>query len=169
MKSLLVLILVLIFLVPLASNAFAASTPEVTPSAAIKLTRLPFKGTIQSTETYVTVSPMMSVTASGSGDATQIGQFTINYELEVNLLDLSGTGSVYFAGINGDSIHADAIAQAVPNRTPDMFNVVEIYTITGGTGRFTGASGTITLNRLISITTGAAVSNFEGYILMPWE
>ena len=98
MKSLLVLILVLIFLVPLASNAFAASTPEVTPSAAIKLTRLPFKGTIQSTETYVTVSPMMSVTASGSGDATQIGQFTINYELEVNLLDLSGTGSVYFAG-----------------------------------------------------------------------
>lgn len=169
MKSLLVLVLAVIFLIPLARTAFAAPAPEVTPNVTAKMTRLPFKGTIQSTETYVTVSPMMSVTASGSGDATQIGQFTINYELEVNLLDLSGTGSVYFAGINGDSIQAKGIGQAVPNRTPDMFNVVEIYRITGGTGRFTGASGTITLNRLISITTGTAVSNFEGYILMPWQ
>ena len=169
MKSLLVLILASIFLLPLASNAFAASTPEVTPSAAIKLTRLPFKGTIQSTETYVTVSPTMSVTATGSGDATQLGAFRINYELEVNLLDLSGRGSAYFVGSNGDSLQAEAIGQTVPNRTPDMFNVVEIYTITGGTGRFTGASGTITLNRLISITTGAAASSFEGYILLPWQ
>ena len=70
MKSLLVLILASIFLLPLASKAFAASTQEVTPSAPIKLTRLPFKGTIQSTETYVTVSPTMSVTARSFADAT---------------------------------------------------------------------------------------------------
>jgi hypothetical protein len=169
MKNLLVLVLALIFLIPLVHTAFAAPATDVTPTLTAKLTRLPFKGTIQSTETYVTVSPLMSVNASGSGDATQFGHFTVNYELEVNLQDLSGAGSIYFAGTNGDSIQAKGIGQAVANRTPDMFNIVEIYTITGGTGRFAGASGTITLNRLISITTGAAASNFEGYILMPWK
>lgn len=169
MKNLLILILALIFLIPLARTVFAAPAAEVRPNVTAKLTRLPFKGTIQSTETYVTVSPVMSLNASGSGDATQLGPFTVNYEVEVNLLDLSGAGSMYFAGTSGDSIQAKGIGQAVPDRTPDMFNVVEIYTITGGTGRFAGAGGTITLNRLISITTGAAASTFEGYILMPWK
>jgi len=169
MKNLLVLVLALIFLIPLARTVFAAPAAEVRPNVTAKLTRLPFKGAIQSTETYVTVSPMMSLNASGSGDATQLGPFTVNYEVEVNLLDLSGAGSMYFAGTGGDSIQAKGIGQAVPDRTPDMFNVVEIYTITGGTGRFAGASGTITLNRLISLTTGAAASTFEGYILMPWK
>ena len=169
MKTLLVFVLALIFLIPLARTAFAAPAPAAAPNVTTNMARLPFKGTIQSTETYVKVSPMMSVNASGSGNATQLGQFTVNYELEVNLLDLSGAGSVYFAGTSGDSIRAEGIGQAVPNRTPDMFNIVEIITITGGTGRFAGASGTITLNRLISITTGAAASTFEGYILMPWK
>ena len=169
MKSLLVFILALIFLIPLVRTGFAAPAAQATPNPAVKMTRLSFKGTIQSTETYVTISPMMSVSATGSGDATQLGQFTVNYELEVSLLDLSGIGTMYFASTNGDSIQAKGIGQAVPNRTPDMFNVVEIYTITGGTGRFSGASGTITLNRLLSITTGAAASTFEGYILMPWK
>jgi|RhiMetdeSRZDD1v2_1073273.scaffolds.fasta_scaffold02746_16 hypothetical protein len=169
MKSLLVLILAAIFLVPLARTALAAPAPETTPNVTANLTQLPFKGSFQSTEIYVRISPTMSVNASGSGNATQLGQLTVNYELEVNLLDLSGTGSLYLAGTNGDSIQAKGIGQAVPDRTPDMFNIVEIYTITGGTGRFKGASGTFTLHRLISITTGAALSNFEGYILIPWK
>jgi hypothetical protein len=170
MKNLLVLVLALIFLIPLARTAFAAApAPETTPDVLSNMTRFHFKGTIQSTETYVRVSPMMSVNGSGSGNATQLGEFTANYELEANLLDLSEVGSMYLAGTNGDSIQAKGIGQAVPDRTPDMFNIVEIYTITGGTGRFKGASGTFTLHRLISITTGAAGSNFEGYILMPWQ
>ena len=169
MKSLLVLVLALIFLVPLARTVFAAPAPAAAPNLSANVTRLPFKDNFQATESNVTVSRMMSVSASGSGEATQIGRFTVNYEVEVNLLDLSGTGSVYLAGNNGDSIQAKGIGQAVPDRTPDMFNVVEIYTITGGTGRFAGASGTITLKRLISITTGAAMCSFEGYILLPWK
>jgi len=72
-------------------------------------------------------------------------------------------------GANGNSLNAEAVGQASENRTPNMLNLVEIYTITGGTGRFAGASGTVTLNRLVSVTTGAAASTFEGYILIPWN
>ena len=93
----------------------------------------------------------------------------INYQVEISLLDLSSIESAEFIGTRGDSIRAEAVGQAVENRTPGMLNVVDIYKITGGTGRFTGASGTITLNRLVSVTTGASFSTFEGYILMPWK
>ena len=126
MKNLLVLVLALL-LIPLGRTVVAAPAPETTPGPTEKLTRLHFKGAIQSKETYVMISPIMSVTAAGSGNATQLGQFTIHYELDMNVLDLSETGSVYFAGTNGDSIHAEGIGQAVPTVTPDLFNIVEIY------------------------------------------
>jgi hypothetical protein len=169
MKKLLVLAIALLFLIPLTRTAFAAPSPEVKSKVTTKMTRLPFMGTVQSTETSVTVFPTMSVTGSGSGNATQLGSFTINYQVEINLLDLSAIESAEFNGTKGDSIRAEAVGQATENRTPGMLNVVDIYKITGGTGRFNGASGTITLNRLVSVTTGATSSTFEGYILMPWN
>ena len=162
-------LMTLLFLIPLVHTVFAASTPETTPKVTDKVTRLSFNGTAQSMETYVTVYPTMSVTASGSGNATQLGQFTINYEVQVNFMDLSATESARFVGTNGDSLNVEAVGRAAENRTPGMLSLVEIYKITGGTGRFTGASGTITLNRVFSVTTGAAASTFEGYILMPWK
>ena len=164
MKSLLVFALALIFLIPLARTVFAAPAGDVVSA---KTTRLSFKGTIQSNETYSTVFPAMYVTANGSGESTQLGPFTVSYHIEQNLLDLSQTESVDFAGTNGDSLQAKGVGQAIEDRTPGMFNVVEIYTITGGTGRFTGASGTFTLKRLVSITVGIASATFEGYILIP--
>jgi hypothetical protein len=169
MKNLLVLGIALMFLISVAPAAFAASAPETTPDVTAKVTRLPFKGTMQSTESYVTVFPTTSVTATGSGNATELGAFTVSYEVEMSLMDLSITESAYFTGANGDSLQAKAVGQATENRTPGMLNLVDIYKITGGTGRFTGASGTFTLNRLTSVTTGAASSTFEGYILMPWK
>jgi hypothetical protein len=169
MKNLLVLGIALMFLISVARTAFAAPSPETTPDVTTKVTRFPFKGTVQSTETSVTVFSTMSVTGSGSGNATELGSFTINYQVEINLMDLSGTETARFTGNNGDSITAEAVGQATENRTPDMLNVVDIYKITGGTGRFNGASGTFTLNRLVSTTTGASSSTFEGYLLMPWK
>ena len=133
------------------------------------MTRLPFTGTIQSTETSVTVFPTMSVTATGSGIATQLGSFTVRYQVEISLLDLAGSESAQFIGTNGDSLQAEAIGQATENRTPGMLNVVDIYKITGGTGRFSGASGTFILNRLVSLTTGATSSTFDGYLLIAWK
>jgi hypothetical protein len=169
MKKLLILAIALLFLIPLTRTAFAAPAQEVKSNVTTKMTRLPFKGTLQSTETSVTVFPMSSVTATGSGNASQLGLFTIRYEVEMSLLDLSVIESAEFVGTNGDSLRAEAVGQAAENRTPGMLNLLEIYKITGGTGRFNGASGTFTLNRLVSATTGAAASAFEGYILMPWK
>ena len=164
MKSLLVFAMAMIFLIPLARTVAAA--PTVKPAETIMM-RVPFKGTLQSTEIYGNSLTTMSVSANGSGNASQIGQFTIRYQSEINLLDLSIVETAQFMGSNGDSLQARGTGQTAENRTPGMFNLVEIYKITGGTGRFAGASGTVTLNRLISIPTGATSSTFEGYILVP--
>lgn len=163
MKSLLVFAIAMIFLIPLARTVTAVPTVK----AAETMTRVPFKGTLESTEIYGNSPRTLSVSANGSGNATQIGQFTIRYQSEVNLLDLSSIETALLMGTNGDSLQARGTGQVNGDRTPGMFNLVEIYTITGGTGRFAGASGTLTLNRLISITTGATSSTFEGYILIP--
>lgn len=172
MKNLLVLGIALVSLVSVARSALAAPSQETmvtTPDVPTNVNRFPFNGTVQSTETSVKVFPIMSATATGSGSATQFGSFSTRYQVEINLLDLSSTESAEFIGTNGDSLHAEAVGQATENRTPGMLNLVDIYKITGGTGRFSGASGTFTLNRLVSVTTGAASSTFEGYLLLPWK
>jgi hypothetical protein len=165
MKSLLVFARALGFLIPLTRTGVAA--PAVTP-VPTKTTRIPFfKGTLQSNESYSTIFPTMFVTAKGSGEATLLGQITVSYQTKVNLSDLSQSGSVSFAGIYGDSLLAKGAGQAIEDRTPGMFSVVEIYTITGGTGRFARASGTLTLKRLVSVKADITSGSFEGYIVLP--
>jgi hypothetical protein len=164
MKSLFVFVRSLGFLRPLARTGLPA--PIVTP-APQKTTRLPFKGTLQSNESYRTVFPTLFVTATGSGEATMLGQITVHYQTKVNLSDLSHSGSVSLAGIDGDSLLAKGAGQAIEDRTPGMFSVVEIYTITGGTGRFARASGTLTLKRLVRVKAGITSGSFEGYIVVP--
>ena len=163
MKSLLVFTRALGFRISLARTRFAA--PAVTP-VPTKTTRIPFKGSLQSNESYSTIFPTLFVTATGSGEATLLGQITVHYQSEVNLSDLSQSGSVSFAGINGDSLLAIGVGQAIEDRTPGMLSVVEIYTITGGTGRFARASGSLTLRRRVSVTTGTSSGSFEGYIVL---
>ena len=164
MKSLLVFAMAAMFLIPLGRTAMAA--PEAIP-APTKTSRMHFKGTMQSSEIYSNAFHTMFVSANGSGEANVLERFTASYQMEANLVDMSLSESISFAGANGDSLQATAVGQAIEDRTPGMFNIVEIYTITDGTGRFAGATGTFTLKRLVSITVGLASSTFEGYLIIP--
>jgi hypothetical protein len=164
MKSLLVFVLALVFMIPLARTAFAAPSRDVFHG---QPTRLLFKGDFEADEAYSKVSSTLYVTANGSGQSTELGPFTVSYHTEVNLHDFSEAETVNFAGTNGDSLQAKGVGQSIEDRTPEMYNVVQIYTITGGSGQFAGASGTFTLKRLVSRKVGMANSTFEGYILLP--
>ena len=159
MKKLIVsTVTVLLLILVLVSATFAAPAEK----------ELLFKGSIQSQEEYVVNFPQMSVTANGSGNAAQLGRYTVSYSVEVNLLTNAGTGAVAeFIAANGDSLFAQGSGQAAETGTPGVFNVVENYTITGGTGRFAGASGTITLDRTVDISTGATSGSIQGYIVLP--
>jgi hypothetical protein len=45
-----------------------------------------------------------------------------------------------------------------------VLSIVEVYSITGGTGRFAGATGTFTLESIANQATGVSSGTFSGAI-----
>ena len=125
------------------------------------------KGSIEALETNSVNFPILSVTASGLGHATQLGQFTVSYQVQVNLMTLAGITSAQFVAANGDSIYASGTGQATPTGTPGVVTIIGNFMITGGTGRFEGASGTFTVDRVLDQTTGVTSGTISGTIVLP--
>ena len=88
----------------------------------------------------------------------------MTYDAEVNLLTHVGIGSVEFVAANGDRVFADILGQSTPTGTPNLVSIVEILTITGGTGRFANATGTVIWTRLLDQVTGDTSGSFDGTI-----
>ena len=154
MKSALGLHMTAIFLVAALAGPAAAKN------------QVPFHGSLQGVEIGEVQGTILSVDGSGTGVATHLGRFTVTWEATVNLLDGSGGGSSHFIAANGDSLFTEGSGQAEPTDTPGVLRIVGIDTITGGTGRFAGATGSITLERLLD-PTGFASGSFKGTIVMP--
>ena len=104
---------------------------------------------------------------SGGGIATHLGRFTLAWEFTVNVVDGTGSGPVRYTAANGDQIFMTAVGQSEPTATPGVFHIVEIQNVTGGTGRFSGAKGGFTVERLIDLTTGLTSGSFHGTITSP--
>ena len=61
----------------------------------------------------------------------------------MNVLDGTATGSYTFAAANGDQLFSTFTGLGMP-AGGTMASITETLTITGGTGRFADASGTLT-------------------------
>ena len=152
-------IIALLLLIVLASTTFAA------PAAAEKEFLL--KGSFDATETQQVVFPIAYVDATGVGNATHLGLFTYHLEAELYLPTLTATASATLIAANGDMIFGEGSGQGTPTGTPGIVSIVETYTITGGTGRFTGATGNFTVERLINRATFASSGTISGTIGIP--
>ena len=102
-----------------------------------------------------------------TGNATQLGQFTLAIPHLVNRATRTAIGSYQFTAANGDTLSADFTGQATPTATPGVIYIVETATITGGTGRFAGATGSFTSERLYDTIAGTTIGSFEGTISTP--
>ncbi len=83
------------------------------------------------------------------------------------LLTGSSVGAITVVAANGDVIFATQTGQGDPTPDPDIFSIVEVSTITPGTGRFADATGTFTITRLVDLTTGDSSGSFNGTISHP--
>jgi hypothetical protein len=126
---------------------------------------VPFKGSLQAVESFDVQFPTLFVDGSGSGNATHLGRYTVTYESEVYIPTLMGSGSAHFIAANGDSLLTDVTGQANPTENPDVLSIVETFTIVGGTGRFDGASGEFTVERLLNAVTGVTSGSLDGFII----
>ncbi len=136
-------------------------------SLAMASEQVPFEGSLAAVETDIVQGGTLIVDGSGVGNATQLGRFAMTFHAEVDLGTLIGVGTATFVAANGDSLYASFTGHATPTPDPNVFMLEEVETITGGTGRFAGATGNFTLERVVSLVTGVSSGSFSGTILNP--
>jgi hypothetical protein len=100
-------------------------------------TQVPFKGTFQGNDAVI--PPTITTAATGIG--TLVGQLSLTDVFNLT----SGTGTGHWIAANGDSIDSTYVASVVFGDV--VVTITEIHTITGGTGRFSGAKGSFTVHR----------------------
>jgi hypothetical protein len=134
--------------------------------------QVPLTGTFLGSDT---VSPgpspttaLLSTTATGTG--THLGQFSFTQELTLDGANLTDTGSAQLVAANGDTIYTTVVGSAIPGDV--VFTITEIHTITGGTGRFSGAEGSFTVHRTHNVVlsgdgTHFTSGSFHGTITSP--
>ena len=126
---------------------------------------VPFKGNFEGTQTSTPLQPPLAfVDGSATGNATHLGLFTVEFPHTVNFATRTGEGTFTFTAANGDTLTADFTGQAQPG---PIVSIVEHATITGGTGRFAGASGSFTVQRQFDPATGTTKGSFAGTISSP--
>ena len=129
--------------------------------------QVPFKGSLSGTVTVTPLTPpMASVLIEATGVATQLGRFTLEVPHTVNQALRVASGTYVFTAANGDTLTASFTGQATLV-SPGVLTTSEIATITGGTGRFAGATGSFTAERTFIVASGQTTGSFQGWISTP--
>ena len=129
---------------------------------------VPFKGVLDGDVTRTPVDEThVQVDIEADGTATQLGAFTLEVPHLVDTTTRTAVGYYQFVAANGDTLTAEFTGRAGPSDIPGVVRIVEEATITGGTGRFAGATGSFTVVRLYDPAAGTTTGEFEGTISTP--
>jgi len=130
--------------------------------------QVPFKGSLAGEATVTPLAPpYVAVYVEAAGEATHLGQFDLDIPHVVDRSNLTATGKYEFTAANGDKVCAEFTGQSVLTDVPGVLYIEESATITGGTGRFAGATGSFTAYRIFDRVSGATNGYFEGTISSP--
>ena len=115
------------------------------PAAAQK--QVPFKGVFKGNDNVNDTANPPTITTSGGGTGTHLGEFSFTQGTTLNFSPPpSGTGSGHWIAANLDSIDTTFAAYAdFSTQSLGYITVTETHTISGGTGRFSGALGSFTM------------------------
>jgi hypothetical protein len=138
----------------LAASALAFLAPA---SAAVAEDTVPIMGN-------VTITPDLSIT----GIVSHLGSVTGAVNLRVPTSQNTFTDYFTLVAANGDTLLGVGMVTLFPAANPLVLNFIETITITGGTGRFVGASGSNIMGQgQVSLATGVAHESFNGTISLP--
>jgi hypothetical protein len=128
---------------------------------------VPFRGEMSGRATITPIAPpIVSVLLETSGHANQLGSFTLVAPHTVNQATLTATGNYTFTAADGSTLRA-TLSGTASLVAPGQLAIAETGVITGGTGRFVGATGTFATHRTFFPGTGATYGTFEGWISTP--
>jgi hypothetical protein len=121
---------------------------------------VPFKGTLDGQ--YGTPSgqfPIINESIAATGQATQLGRYTLQIAETVNLLQATATGTFTFIAADGATLQGTFMGHAQPGA---LVTITEEATILGGTGRFAGATGSFTIDRVFDPVNRRTTGTFAG-------
>ena len=138
--------------------------------AAQVVKQVPFKVTFNATSTAADVPedrcPVLTVEVHGTGHATHLGRLTgdqSNCAAPLGTTFAITDGEFTLTAANGDQIVGTYFGELVP-LAPPLFSIDGPFTITGGTGRFTGATGGGDVSGVQNLATGDATISFVGTV-----
>ena len=130
--------------------------------------QVPFKGSLEGDVAVTPLTPpYLRVDVDATGNATHLGQFTLAIPHIVNAANGTAIGSYEFTAANGDTVFAEFTGIATPTSVPGVLYIEETATITGGTGRFAGATGSFLSERWFDTVNLTTSGSFEGTISSP--
>ena len=129
---------------------------------------VPFQGRLDGEVTRTPVSDtQVGIDIDAGGTATLLGRFALAVPHLVDTTAKSASGEYRFVAANGDTLTATFTGLAGPSDIPGVVRIVEVATVTDGTGRFAGATGGFTVVRLYDPVAGTTTGYFEGSISPP--
>ncbi len=131
--------------------------------------QVPFKGSLEGTVTITPLDPpFASVLIEGTGNATHLGRYSVEFIATVNQTTRQGVGPgrLVFTAANGDTLTAEGMGQGTLV-APGVLSITETASITGGTGRFAGATGSFVIERTFFVAAGLTTGSFEGTMPSP--
>jgi hypothetical protein len=140
------------------------------PMHAAAADRVPLKAA--ETGTFQLLGPCETsgivVDVTGSGHATQLGDFTTHYrECFFPATGAVTDGSFRLTAANGDTIVGTYGGQVSPTGDSTVFAYDDPGVITGGTGRFAGASGIVDTRGVVNLATGEYSGTITGSVSSP--
>lgn len=141
--------------------------PDVLLSKAAVSKTVAFKGvmTMQASAAVVPGCAGEGATLTKAGRATHLGRFTA---FSTQCADATGIrGQTTFTAANGDQLRVTYVVTVDPSSSFPDLRIGLVLTVTGGTGRFAGASGTIFGVGQFNAETGAGSASMAGRISKP--
>ena len=129
--------------------------------------QVPFHGVFEGdyTVTPIPNTPTATLVVTASGVGSHVGAFELEIPHVVNFATSNATGSYLMTAANGDMVIGTFTGHATPIGTDGHYAMlVEEVTITGGTGRFAGATGEFTAVRLIDRVNLLTIGYYDGTI-----
>lgn len=132
---------------------------------------VPFRASATGTYGVQPPPPNVVITATGVGQATHLGRFEFLIRNTVTPLATPAPGCVIssteiftatLTAANGDTISLVGTGTSCQN--PPAVEIVDVATVTGGTGRFDGATGSVIVKTTADQTSRTEVVEFDGAI-----
>jgi hypothetical protein len=147
--------------------ALAALALFLPPEAALAGDGVPIEGLFAANFTLTVKSPLVfDVTANGIGFLSNVGNSS--FQLQKTLDATSGVplyaGTFTITAVSGDTLTGTYNGVGAKPDSGGYGPFSGVLTVTGGTGRFAGASGSVAFTAFSNGGTGQAVYSFKGVV-----